>query len=65
MPVVVSIPDDWFGHDFSGAIFCPECKGPTNWEEISVQSPSGKDVLMFRCAKCHMITRRIDVRRKG
>jgi len=65
MPVVVSIPDDWFSHDFSGALFCPECKGPTIWEEISVQAPTDKDILMFRCAQCHTITRRLPVRKKG
>jgi len=65
MPFVVAIPDDWFSHDFSGALFCPQCNEQTTWEEIYIGTPSNKEVLMFKCAKCHLITRQLPVRKKG
>lgn len=65
MPVVVSIPDNWFGSD-EGAINCPKCgELQTTWSEVfgSQHMEDGQRVLLFKCAKCHNITRELLVQK--
>src|SRR6266849_9758660 len=57
MPVVVSIPDDWFSHDFSGSLFCPECNGPTTWRKYLF---SLRATRTFSCSGAQIVTRSLD-----
>ncbi len=59
--IAVSIPDDWIGSE-NGDLNCPLC-GPfqTVWSEVfaSQHLDDGKWVLLFKCGKCHTITREL------
>ena len=66
MPVVVSIPDSWFGSE-EGELNCPKCgELQTGWSEIfeSIHLDDGQWVLLFKCAKCQNITRELAQKRR-